>query len=325
MDNVLLMSNNTLYLLLSTILCFMDVLSDILSKVKLSSVVYFKSDFSAPWGMDVPKGPFAQFHIVTHGQCVLKTKNEIIQLFRGDIIVFPFGASHWLANDEGSRLYNGQEVVDSILSGISLFEGDTISATLVCGHFDFDRNMDHPFIKELPAMIKISESDVKQFYWLRNITDLVIDEATKEQSGSTVIVNKLGEILFIHTLRAYIEKNKSTSGFIAAIQDVRISRVLKEIHSFPENDWQLEQLAQIAGMSRTSFANRFKSLLGETPFNYLTQWRIIQAKELLAENSLSVGEVALQVGYKSEAAFNRVFKKRVEQTPLKFRQNVLVS
>lgn len=309
----------------STNYCFMDVLSDILSKVKLSSVVYFKSDFSNPWGMDVPKGPFAQFHIVTRGQCVLKTKNESIQLFRGDIIVFPFGASHWLANDENSKLYSGQDVVESILSGKSLFEGDTISATLVCGHFDFDRNVDHPFIKELPAMIKISESDTKQFYWLKNIVDLVIDEAGKEQSGSEVIVNKLGEILFIHTLRAFIEKNKLNSGFIAAIQDDRISRVLKEVHTFPENEWHLEKLAQIAGMSRTSFTTRFKMLIGETPFSYLTQWRILQAKELLTENNLSVGEIAVKVGYQSEAAFNRVFKKRVEQTPLKFRQNILIS
>ena len=102
----------------------MDILSDILSKIKLSSVIYFKSDFSAPWGMDIPKGPFAQFHIITRGQCVLKTKHASIQLFRGDIIVFPFGASHWLANDENSIRYNGQEVVQSILSGKSLFKGD---------------------------------------------------------------------------------------------------------------------------------------------------------------------------------------------------------
>ena len=300
----------------------MDVLSDILSKVKLSSVVYFKSDFSTPWGMDIPKGPFAQFHIVTRGQCVLKTKNESIQLFRGDIIVFPFGDNHWLASDKKSKLYGGKEVVESVLSGKSLFEGNDISTTLVCGHFEFDRNLDHPFIKELPSMIKISDSDMKQFHWLKNISDLVIGEAGKEQAGSNIIVNKLGEILFIHTLRAFIEKNRLESGFMAAIQDERISKVLKAIHSSPEKDWQLESLAQIGGMSRTSFTNRFKTLVGETPFYYLTQWRILQAKELLTESQLSVGAIAAEVGYQSEAAFNRVFKKRVEQTPLKFRHNI---
>lgn len=300
----------------------MDVLSDILSKIKLSSVVYFKSDFSEPWGMEIPKGPFAQFHIVTKGQCVLRTNNESIQLFAGDIVVFPFGASHWLANNKNSKRYNGQEVVKSILSGKSLFEGDKLSTTLVCGHFEFDKSLDHPFVKELPPIIHINDTDIKQFSWLKNIVDLVIYEAEKEQSGSGLIVNKLGEILFVHTLRAYIEKRKSDKGFIAAIQDERISKVLKEIHSSPQNDWKIEQLATIAAMSRTSFSNRFKKLTGETPFNYITQWRLLQAKQFLEESKLSVGEIAEQVGYQSEAAFNRVFKKRMSLTPLKFRQNV---
>ena len=303
----------------------MDVLSDILSKVKLSSVVYFKSDFSEPWGMEIPKGPFAQFHIVTKGQCVLRTKDKSIQLFTGDIVVFPLGASHWLANKENSKRYQGQDVVESILLGKSLFEGDKLSTTLVCGHFEFDKGLDHPFIKELPSIIHINDTDLKQFSWLKSITDLVIEEAEKEQPGSGVIVNKLGEILFVHTLRAFIEKNKSSNGFIAAIQDERISKVLKEIHSSPQNDWKLEQLAFIAAMSRTSFTNRFKTLTGETPFSYITQWRLLRAKELLEVSSLSVGEIAEQVGYQSEAAFNRVFKKRVSQTPLKFRQSILVS
>lgn len=303
----------------------MDVLSDILSKLKLTSVIYFKSDFSDPWGMDIPKGPFAQFHMVTKGQCILKTGGTSIHLFTGDIVVFPFGASHWLANNEESKLYSGQEVVQSIRLGKPLFEGEQLSATLVCGHFEFDRNVGHPFINELPAMIHINDNDVKQFSWLKNITDLVIDEAEKEKSGSNVIVNKLGEILFIHTLRALIEKSKLKTGFIAAMQDERISKVLKEIHTAPQNDWQLEKLAQIAGMSRTSFINKFKLLVGDTPFNYLTQWRLLQAKELLTESDLLVGEIAEQVGYQSEAAFNRVFKKNVEQTPLKFRQKSLAS
>jgi len=300
----------------------MDVLSDILSKVKLTSAVYFKSDFSEPWGMDIPQGPFAQFHIVTKGQCVLTTKTESIQLFAGDIVVFPFGASHLLANKEDSKLINGKEVVKSILSGKSLFAGEKLSTTLVCGHFDFDKNVDHPFIKELPSIIHITNDDLQQFSWLKNIADLVIEEAGKDKSGSNIIVNKLGEILFIHTLRALIEKNKSTSGFIAAIQDERISRALKAIHFSLEKPWKLEELAEVAGMSRTSFLVRFKNLVGVTPFNYITQLRMLQAKELLENSSLSVGEISEKVGYQSEAAFNRVFKKRVWMTPLKFRQSI---
>lgn len=300
----------------------MDVLSDILKKVKLSSAVYFKSDFSSPWGMDIPRGPYAQFHIVTRGNCLLKTKKQSIQLFAGDVVVFPLGTSHWLADVESSDRENGQDVIEAILNGKSLFAGDNISTTLVCGHFKFDKNMDHPFINELPEIIHISDAEKKEFTWLESITNLIIQEAGKEDSGSNVIINKLGEVLFVHTLRAYIRKNQSGKGFLAAMQDERISKVLKSIHDFPERDWQLISMAQMAGMSRTSFSNQFKTLTGETPLNYLTQWRMLHAKQLLGETSKSVGEISEEVGYKSEAAFNRVFKKRIGNTPLKFRQNI---
>ena len=108
----------------------MDVLSTVLKKVKLSSTVYFKSDFASPWGMDIPKGPYAQFHIVTRGQCILQTKEKSIQLFSGDIVVFPLGTSHWLADTESSSLTSGQEVVQSIVNGNSLFEGNQVATTL---------------------------------------------------------------------------------------------------------------------------------------------------------------------------------------------------
>ena len=322
---VLKVSIKTLYLLNNTKWQGMDVLSDVLSKVKLSSTVYFKSDFSSPWGMDIPKGQFAQFHIVTRGQCILKTEKGIIKLFAGDIVVFPFGSTHCLADIESSQSKNGKEVVEAIMNGKSLFNGENISTTLVCGHFEFDKSINHPFISELPEMILIHEAEKKKFSWLKNISNLVIEEAGSEQSGSNIIVNKLGEVLFVHVLRAFIERNSEKKGFLAALRDDRISAVLKSVHESPEQDWQLLSMAQIAGMSRTSFVNRFKELIGETPFNYITHWRIMQAQEFLRESDQSVGEIAEKVGYQSEAAFNRVFKKIVEQTPLKFRQNVPVS
>lgn len=301
----------------------MDVLSDILEKVKLSSAVYFKSDFSTPWGMDIPKGPFAQFHIVTRGHCTLKTKNKSMKLFAGDIVVFPMGTSHWLADAESSERQAGMDVVQAIMNGKSLFEGQDISTTLVCGHFEFDKNFDHPFISELPEIIHIKDSEKKELPWLESITNLVIQEASSEKSGSKIVVNKLGEILFIHVLRAFMQTKKSEKGFMAAMQDARMSKVLKSIHNAPEENWQLSDLAQIAGMSRTGFSNQFKAMIGQTPLNYITQWRMLQAKELLKASNITVGEISLKVGYQSEAAFNRVFKKRANQTPLKFRQSIV--
>ena len=303
----------------------MDIISDILSKIKLKGVVYFKSDFAIPWGMGIPEGPLAQFHMVTKGQCWLKTPEGVIQLFAGDVVVFPHGDPHWLAGEEHSKIYDGKEVISSIHSGRSIFEKGNYSATLICGHFEFDNRLDHPFIQELPSFLHITDTDLRNFSWLKNITDLVIRETGKQDAGSRIIVDKLGEVLFIHILRAYIQNNASDRGFITALRDERISKVLNAIHTTPDKNWQLPSLAQIAGMSRTSFANRFKLLVGDTPHNYLTLWRILEAKELLVESSKTVGEIAQDVGYHSEAAFNRVFKKRVELTPLKYRQQILAS
>lgn len=300
----------------------MDVLSRVLEKVKLSSTVYFKSDFSAPWGMDIPKGPFAQFHLVTRGQCVLKLQDKTIKLFAGDIVVFPLGTNHWLADSLKSKKVKGIEVVASIKNGRSIFAGEEVTTTLVCGHFEFDRNMNHPFINDLPDFIHIKDSELKELSWLENITNLVIQETGSSKPGNNLVVNKLGEILFIHTIRAYAEINANKKGFLFALKDIRINKALKVIHNNPEINWQLNTLAQTAGMSRTGFSNKFRDLIGYTPLSYLTQWRILQAKELLQESNKSVGEIANLVGYQSETAFNRVFKKNVAKTPLKYRQNI---
>ncbi len=297
----------------------MDALSDVLEKIRLSSATYFQSDFPVPWGMDVPNGPFAQFHIVTDGKCLLKTSNNLIELTKGDLVVFPKGTAHWLADAISSKKTPGAEVVQSIVSGDPFFQGDHISTTLVCGHFEFDGTVKHGLVDSLPELIYITRSEVEEKDWLQNVVSLVIQETANARQGNEVVVRKLGEILFIHALRAYIEQNEIDNGFLAALKDDRISSSLKLMHNAPGESWTLESLAREVGMSRTSLSNKFRDLVGETPINYLTNWRILTAKELLRESDLPVREVAHKMGYQSEAAFNRVFKARVQVTPLRFR------
>jgi AraC-like DNA-binding protein len=301
----------------------MNVLNSVLGKVKLSSTVYFKSDFSSPWGMNIPKTNFAQFHIITKGQCVLKIEGKIITLFTGDIIVLPFGTSHKMADEEMSECRSGEEVLQSILNGTPMFNGEHVSTNLICGHFEFDKSISHLFFEELPKVIHITGFERKERIWLENITNLVIHEMDKEQNGNNIIANKLGEVFFIHVLRTFIEKKPLDKGFIAALQDKRMNEVLKAIHQYPEKDWKVELLAQKAGMSRASFSNKFKVIIGKTPMGYLTSWRVTLAKELLRESNKSVGEISHMVGYQSEAAFNRVFKSRVEKSPLRYRRSIL--
>lgn len=270
--------------------------------------------------MNIPKGNFAQFHIITKGQCMLGMGEKTLQLFVGDIVIFPFGIAHWLADDRQSTLISGKKVVERIINGDSVFQGEKLATTLMCGHFEFDRSLNHPFIKELPAIIHLTDTDANEFSWLKSIADLLIKEKDKKMPGSDIIINKMGEILFVFAMRAYIEKNTAQKGFVPAMKDKRISKVLNEIHTLSDKNIGIDAMATIAGMSRTGFINRFKELTDTTPFNYLIEWRIIQAQELLIDSKLSVREIADQMGYQSEAAFNRVFKKKTTLSPLKFRK-----
>jgi AraC-like DNA-binding protein len=149
-----------------------------------------------------------------------------------------------------------------------------------------------------------------------------MQEASSENPGSNIVVNRLAEVLFIHAIRAYIINNKEEKGFMAALKDGKISKALKLIHVAPEKNWTLNSLSSEAGLSRTLFANRFRDMVGETPLAYITSWRILKAKQMLEQTDEPVGMIAEKVGYSSEAAFNRVFKKRVSQTPGVYRREV---
>ncbi len=299
----------------------MDALSEILELIKLKSAVYFKSDFSAPWGMKINSGPYAQFHMVLKGKCILQIPNQnSIDLYAGDIVIFPFGNEHSIADTLDSRKEEGLKVVESIWNDKSLFTGNNFATTLICGHFEFDRNTKHAFVQSLPQYIHLADLDRREFSWLENISNLIIQESNAEQMGNSIAINKLAEVLFIHIIRAYILQNKEEKGFLAALKNSKLNTILKLVHSSPEKNWTLENLSTEAGMSRTLFANKFKEVVGETPLQYITNWRILKAKQFLAEGSESISEIAEKVGYSSEAAFNRVFKKKVLKTPAVFRR-----
>ncbi len=298
----------------------MDVLSDIINSMRLSSAIYFKTDFSSPWGMEIPNGTFAQFHLVVRGQCILKTKNEKKSLFAGDIVVFPHGTNHWLADSESSKRMNGIEIVKSIRNGKSYARGDSISATLLCGHFEFDKDLSHPFFNELPIFIHISDIEKKGLSWLEGISSLIINETNYDQFGHNAVINRLGEVLFIHVIRGYIQQSKLQEGFFAALKDKRINKTLNKIHGSLDKNIPLEELASFAGMSRTSFFIFFKKLLGITPKKYILNWKMLKSKELIQNTENSISEICKMTGYSSESSFNKAFKKYASTTPLEYRR-----
>jgi AraC-like DNA-binding protein len=298
----------------------MDGLSAILDLIRLKSVVYFKSTFGPSWGMDVTPGPYAQFHLIAEGECCFKCGDEeTAKLSAGDILIFPNGTAHWLAHTPEADKLNGQEVISAIQQGKPVFAGDHAATTLICGHFEFDRTVNHPFLTTLPDIIHIKNIEAGGFSWLLDIANLLIQETQTEASGSRIISRRLAEALFISAIRYYASQHQQHP-FLAALYDQKISATLQLIHAYPGRDWSLENLSQEVGMSRTSFANHFRNKVGLTPMHYLTDWRMLIAQRILEESEEPIAKIAERVGYGSEVSFSRAFKKHVDQTPAGFRR-----
>ncbi len=302
-----------------------DVLSDILRSVHLKGGVYFRCDFSAPWGMEIKPTPAAEFHLITRGQCWLRvaSRRNPIPLHSGDIVVFPHGDAHALLDAPGREAVPAEKIVanqnlDSY--GPVVYGGDGLPAGILCGYFEFDRTAKHPLIAALPPLIHIRGTDAQDFAWLQAAVSFISHETREPRPGADAVVNRLAEILFIQVLRAYIEQADIPLGILAAIADRQIGAALAHMHSAPEKPWSVASLGRQAALSRSAFAARFTRLAGQPPMEYLASLRMEKARQLLQENSLSTAAVAERVGYRSEAAFSKAFKKMVGTSPGAFRR-----
>jgi AraC-like DNA-binding protein len=302
----------------------MDALSTILEATKLESVVYKKLDVCAPWGLDIAQDDNSQYWRLIKGSCILGLQDgQTIEMKEGDLVFIPHGSSHWIADKLTSRRIPATEYVKARDTGIHIFRSDGEQTTITGGHFQFDDQPIHPFLKDLPQVIHIAQFETEYQLLLQHCAQLILAELNNERPGSKIILRGLAEVLFINIIRAYLEQVVPQTGFLSALIDTRIGNALTLIQDSPGNAWTIDTLAKSVGMSRSVFFNRFKKLVGETPAVYLTNWRIRKAKEILAINKDNISEIALKVGYQSEAAFNRIFKAKVGSTPAAFRRNLV--
>jgi AraC-like DNA-binding protein len=299
----------------------MDALSTILESVGLRSVVYSKFPLATPWGLDIVKDENSQFWRLVSGSCTVGSPDgQVIEMSEGDLIFVPHGSAHWIADSATSLRMSSPEFVKARREGIPVFNNGNNKTILIAGHFEFDYQSLHPFLKDLPAIIHIRQYVTENQLLLKQVTQLMLEELNNERPGSSIMLKCLSEIMFVNIIRAYLEQDMPDSGFLSALNDQRISKALKLMQDSPQNDWTLESLASEVSMSRSVFFNHFKKLVHETPFTYLTNWRIRQARKLLMTDNSNISQIAASVGYQSEAAFNRIFKSKTGQTPASFRR-----
>ena len=277
-------------------------------------------DFAEPWGMKMEQGKFAQFHIVTKGECLIKTPmaKKPFLAKEGDVIAFLQGDEHWIADSEKSEKIPGQMIYESFINSEPIFAKKPCSTRLVCGHFEFDSKLEHPFLQNLPRMIHLTNRERKG--QIQTIVSSITEETKTEDFGSNLITDRLAEVLFIYLLKDFIEQNADQKAPWRALSNPQIYQALQVIHQKFSESLTLASIAREIGMSRSLLAMRFREYVGTTPIEYLTRWRMLNAKELLLKTDSSINTIASEVGYISEPAFSRAFKRMLGQTPGNFRK-----
>jgi AraC-like DNA-binding protein len=306
----------------------MDLLDDILGTLDLRGALYFRTDFSAPWSVRVPElRQAARFHLVVQGACHVTTDGQSFLLGPGDLILIPRGASHALSHEalkEADAPPLERVLEDAGYQGdgaLVLGEGDpTASTQLVCGHLTFRQGADHPLLRALPKAFVTSAAARAQQPWLDEVLRLVTRRIFSDPLGAQAAVTRLSEIMFIELLRSGIMKETALVSVLEAFQDDQVGKALQLIHARPADPWTVESLASEVAMSRSRFAERFSTLLGQGPMTYLSDWRLQKALGLLEARQLSVQQIAARSGYASPAAFSRAFSDKFGTAPSSYRR-----
>jgi len=315
----------------------MDVLSEVLRAVRLEGALFFNAEFSAPWCISEPRstakapylspgaGHLIMYHFLTEGRAYAKLPDgRREELTAGDIIVFPHGDAHLLGNGWPEKPVDSlRAFAKNLTEGLKVarFGGGGEITRFVCGFMTCDPRLSEVFLAALPPMLKVHVAKELSGQWLEHSIRFSVEEMSGSYAGSGLVLAKLSEVLFVETLRRYINAlPPDQTGWLAGARDPIIGQALALLHKEPANPWTISDLARRVGLSRTRLAERFRHFLGESPMAYLAQWRLKLGAEILQSTDDSVAEVAAAVGYGSEAAFNRAFKREFDCPPAQFRR-----
>ena len=302
----------------------MDVLSDVLQSIRLEGSVFFRSALARPWGMACPANDIPLFHIVLYGQCWLQTSvmRQAIRVDAGEIVLIPRGEAHWIADSPHSERMPSARLLEAYQCGAPLFQQGDIATRLLCGYFRFDKGLHHPLMNALPPYVHVRPGEQASDLWLRHMIETMDLEAEVGHPGKEVVVDRLCEVLFIEILRRAEETLGQYGNFLAALDDPVIRQAMELIHSQLDHPWTLDELAREVGTSRAVFAARFHQLVGMPPKAYITSWRMHKATRLLQDRGLSLSAVAAEVGFASDSAFSKAFKRCFNIAPSALRQRM---
>ncbi len=302
----------------------MDVLTDVLNTLELKGWLSSRRELVSPWRYDFAATQDSMFHVLNYGGAILEIEGESkqIQVGDGDVLLFPTGHAHSLYDDPTSPLTRlvhldyhperGHQIVN--------VDGTEPKPLMLCGAFHFEYPHDFPLLHRLPTFIHIPGEQGRMKEGFSDIVKMIARESASEQPGADVMLNRLTEMLFIQVIRLWIEQQAEASvGWVGALRDQPISAALGLIHQSPERQWKVQELAEAAALSRSAFSARFTDLVGEPPMTYLTRWRMLRATRLL-KNAVGMETISEMLGYESEAAFRKAFKREIGIPPAQYRK-----
>ena len=319
----------------------MDTLSEVLRAVRLTGAIFFDVHASEPWVAETPEGKtvvaamfpgsehLISYHVITQGSCWACVEGEEpMRLSAGDIIVLPHGDTHVLSSTPGLRRRPDMSMYRHPADGrlpvtISVGGQQGESVHFVCGFLGCDARPYNPLLKALPRVIRVTDPAGGA---LGTYVQFALAESKEPRLGGQGVLGRLSELMFIDVVRRYLESLPADrADWLAGLRDPLVGRALSALHRDPARAWTIESLARHVGLSRSALAERFSQFIGQPPMQYLTNWRIQLAASQLRSGVDSVAVIANRVGYESEAAFSRAFKKMVGTPPGKWRARTLAA
>lgn len=302
----------------------MDVLTDVLDALELKGCISARRALLPPWRYNFAASQDMIFHLLSSGggYLTIEGEQEPVWIDGGGVVLFPFGHAHSICDDLTSPLNQVVHVVYSEQREYRIppHAGEGSEMTVLCGAFRLEHPRAFPLLHSLPKVIHVPAQQGQLAPGFSQIVDMIAREAATPRLGTDVMLRRLTELLFIHVIRIWVEQQAGGArGWLAALHDQSISTALGLLHQSPERAWKVEELAAAAALSRPVFSARFTRLVGEPPIKYLTRWRMHRATRLLKSN-IEVEKIAELLGYESEAAFRKAFKREVGIPPARYRK-----
>jgi len=314
----------------------MDALSETLRVVSLVGAIFVHARFSAPWCYQSPRAdtvapilePDAErvviFHLITEGECYVELPNEPpVRLAAGDVVVFTQGDAHRMSSQPGLPPAPGGRLGDMLTRRPRqlMYGGGGPVTRLVCGYLACDARLARMLLAGLPPLVRVNVRGSNAGVWLEASVRYALAEARSPRPGGESVLAKLAEVLFIEVLRLYMnEQGAGRTGWLAGVGDRIVGAALNALHQRPAHAWTLEELAREADTSRSVLAERFQQLVGSSPIQYLTQWRMLLAANLLCGSNAPLARIAEDVGYQTDTAFSRAFRREYGTPPAAWRR-----